>query len=76
MDLHAAGGFLAVMLCWALLVVYLGTLLEWVPAPFIFRHPNTGHVISTTGSLPATRAQPTGTTPSFSWALYVAPLRS
>jgi hypothetical protein len=69
MDFHAAGGFLAVVLCWALLVVYLVTLLEWMPAPFIFRQANTGHVTSTTASLPATRAQPTGTNPSFFWGL-------
>jgi hypothetical protein len=69
MDFHAAGGFLAVVLCWALLVVYLATLLEWMPAPFIFRQVNTGHVTSTTAPLPATRAQPTGTIPSFSWGL-------
>jgi hypothetical protein len=54
-----------VVLCWTLLVVYLVTLRQWMSAPFIFRHPNSGLIASTTVSLPATRAQPTGKALSF-----------
>ncbi|XP_069690643.1 glycosyltransferase 8 domain-containing protein 1-like isoform X2 [Periplaneta americana] len=64
------GGLLALVLCWSLLVVYLVTLLEWVPAPFAILQNEpavtTPTIITTTTTLrpkavpsPTSRAPPT-----------------